>query len=67
LKVKSAIERLSRGFSIDGLEAMAIVSLMQCAQTLQISVETAVKEDADYYNRFMPLTQWVISYVILQF
>lgn len=42
------------------MEARAVVSLIEFSETLQIVVKTAVKEDADWFNRFMPLTQMVI-------
>ena len=45
---------------MDGMEARAVVSLIEFGETLQIVVKTAVKEDADWFDRFMPLTQMVI-------
>ncbi|KAH7664594.1 Endonuclease MutS2 protein [Dioscorea alata] len=62
--VKSAIYRASRGIPIDGMEARAIVSLIEFSETLQIVVKTAVKEDADWFNRFMPLTQMILDFTI---
>lgn len=44
---------------MEGDEAMAVVSLLQFAETLQISLKVAIKEDADWYRRFMPLTEVV--------
>ncbi|RWW08058.1 hypothetical protein GW17_00028530 [Ensete ventricosum] len=59
VKVKSAITRVSRGSLIDGVEAVAVVGLIQLAETLQNTLKAALKEDAEWYNRFMPLTQMV--------
>ncbi|ONK73814.1 uncharacterized protein A4U43_C04F35660 [Asparagus officinalis] len=64
--VKSAIERVSRGLSVDGPEAMAVVGLMQRAQTLRATLETARKEGADCYTRFMPLAQSIMDAIISQ-
>ena len=44
---------------MDGNEAMAVVSLLQYADALQSSLKAALKEDADWYRRFMPLTEVV--------
>ena len=46
------------------MEAIAVLSLILFAENLQITLKAAVKEDADWYNRFMPLTEVVSSYVI---
>lgn len=59
LKVKSAIQHARRSLPMEGDEAMAVVSLLQFAETLQVSLKAAVKEDADWYRRFMPLTEVV--------
>lgn len=44
---------------MDGNEAMAVVSLLEYAENLQVSFKAALKEDADWYRRFMPLTEMV--------
>ncbi|KAJ0968840.1 hypothetical protein J5N97_021717 [Dioscorea zingiberensis] len=62
--VKSATDRVSRGLPIDGMEAKAVVSLIEFSENLQIILKTAVKEDADWFNRFMPLTQMILDYTI---
>ncbi|XP_072955624.1 uncharacterized protein [Typha angustifolia] len=62
--VKSAIDRACRGFSLDGSEAMAVVCLIQFAECLQITLKTALKEGAEWYNRFMPLSQLILNIVI---
>ncbi|CAL9163420.1 uncharacterized protein LOC103986426 isoform X1 [Musa acuminata AAA Group] len=64
--VKSAITRVSRGSLLDGVEAVAVVGLIQIAETLQNSLKAALKEDAEWYNRFMPLTQMLLDAVVSQ-
>lgn len=59
LKVQSAIRRARRSSPVDGSEAKAVVDLLQFAENLQITLKAAVKEDADWYKRFMPLTEVV--------
>lgn len=59
MKVKSAMQCARRGFPITGSEAMAIVSLLQFAETLQLNIKTAVKDDPEWYQRFMPVSEMV--------
>ncbi|XP_028551009.1 uncharacterized protein LOC110093853 isoform X2 [Dendrobium catenatum] len=61
LLVKSAIGQASKGFSISGLEAKAVACLIEFAENLQSTFEGAVKEDADWYNRFMPLAEVMMN------
>ncbi|XP_058084489.1 uncharacterized protein LOC131232270 [Magnolia sinica] len=63
-QVKSATERASRGLPVDGVEAMAVAGLLQFADILQSSMKAALKEDTDWYNRFMPLSEMVMQLVI---
>lgn len=44
---------------MDGNEAVAIAALLQFADMLQFNLKTAIKEDADWSTRFMPLTKVV--------
>lgn len=44
---------------MSGYEAWAIVALLQCAETLPGDLKAAIKEDKDWHNRFMPLTEVV--------
>ena len=44
---------------MNGYEARAIMALLQCAETLQGNLKGAIKEDKDWYSRFMPLTEVV--------
>jgi len=59
LKVKSAIQQARRSLPVDGNAAMAVAALLQHCETLQLNLKAAIKEDADWYRRFMPLTEEV--------
>lgn len=59
--VKSAIVQASKGFSITGLEAIAVVNLIEFAENLQVTVKDAVKKDSDWYSRFMPLAEMITN------
>ncbi|KAF4347435.1 hypothetical protein G4B88_029907 [Cannabis sativa] len=64
LLVQSAIQRARRSSLVEGNEAMAVVSLLQYADALQHNLKLALKEDADWYRRFMPLTEVIMEFVI---
>ncbi|GAY53364.1 hypothetical protein CUMW_148760 [Citrus unshiu] len=59
--VKSAIREVRRASPLRPNEALAVVALLQFSETLQLSLRAAIKEDADLYIRFMPLTQMEVS------
>ena len=59
--MESAIQQARRSRPVNGFEALAIVALIQLADTLQLNLKAAIKEDADWYKRFMPLTEVVSS------
>lgn len=63
-RVKSAIDRASRGLPVNGYEALAVFTLLQFADVLQSSLKLATKEDPGWYNRFLPLTEVIIEFVI---
>ncbi|XP_059434871.1 uncharacterized protein LOC132167853 [Corylus avellana] len=62
--VKSAIQQVQRSLAVNGNEAMAVAALLQLAETLQLNLKAAIKEDADWYGRFMPLTEEIMGLVI---
>ncbi|KAF6156774.1 hypothetical protein GIB67_033243 [Kingdonia uniflora] len=64
--VESAIGRASRGSAVYGNEALAIVSFLLFCQALQYNVKAAINEGADWYNRFMPLTEVIMELVVNQ-
>ena len=59
LKVETGIKCARRGFPVSGSEAMALVVLLRLAETLQFNVKAAIKEDSDWFVRFMPLSELV--------
>lgn len=66
--MKSGLQCALRGFPVTGSEAMAIVTLLQFAEALQLNMKAALKDDQDWYQRFMPLSEMVplpMSLVIL--
>ncbi|KAJ4726784.1 putative DNA mismatch repair protein MutS [Melia azedarach] len=64
LMVKSAIRNVRRGLSLRANEALAVVALLQFSETLQLNLKAAIKEDADWYSRFMPLSQMITKLVV---
>ncbi|KAF5450555.1 hypothetical protein F2P56_030889 [Juglans regia] len=62
--VKSAILQARRSLPVDGNKAMAVAALLQLADTLQFNLKAAIKEDEDWYRRFMPLTEDIMGLVI---
>ncbi|KAF8008329.1 hypothetical protein BT93_K2108 [Corymbia citriodora subsp. variegata] len=62
--VKSAIQHARRDLPMSGHEAMAVASLLQFADTLQLNLRAAIKEDADWHRRFMPLSEVILELII---
>ncbi|KAK9292513.1 hypothetical protein L1049_020486 [Liquidambar formosana] len=62
--VKSAIQHARRGLPMDGIEAMAVVAMLQLAETLHFNLKAAIKEDSDWYKCFMPLSEVIMELVI---
>ncbi|PQQ08980.1 endonuclease MutS2 isoform X1 [Prunus yedoensis var. nudiflora] len=62
--VQSAIQHARRSSPLDGNEALAVAALLQCAEVLQSNLKVAIKEDADWYTRFMPLSPVIMGFVI---
>lgn len=60
MKVKFAIQCARRDSPVSGSEAIALAALLQFAEGLQSNVKSAIKQDADWYQRFMPLTEVVV-------
>lgn len=53
------MQHARRGLHVGGNEALALVVLLQFAETLQLNVKAAIKDDADWLQRFMPLSEMV--------
>ncbi|KAL0304472.1 UNVERIFIED_CONTAM: Endonuclease MutS2, partial [Sesamum radiatum] len=64
--VETGIKCARRGFPVSGSEAMALVTLLQFADALQLNVKAAIKEDSDWFRRFMPLSEMIMELVISQ-
>ncbi|KAL0321607.1 UNVERIFIED_CONTAM: hypothetical protein Scaly_2457100 [Sesamum calycinum] len=64
--VESGIKCARRGFPVSGSEAMALVTLLQFADALQLNVKAAIKEDSDWFRRFMPLSEMIMELFISQ-
>ncbi|KAL3524499.1 hypothetical protein ACH5RR_017333 [Cinchona calisaya] len=62
--VQSAIQCAKRDSPVTGREAMALVALLQFAEGLQFNLKTAIKKDAEWYQRFMPLSEKILELVI---
>ncbi|KAL4299995.1 hypothetical protein HN51_050632 [Arachis hypogaea] len=62
--VKAAIRQGRRSMPVNGYEARAVMALLQCAETLQGDLKVAIKEDKDWYSRFMPLTEVIMEFVV---
>ncbi|XP_056160291.1 uncharacterized protein LOC130134382 isoform X1 [Syzygium oleosum] len=62
--VKSAIQRARRDSPMSGHEAIAVASLLQFADTLQLNLRAAIKEDADWHGRFMPLSEVILEFIV---
>ncbi|PWA70532.1 DNA mismatch repair protein MutS, core [Artemisia annua] len=59
--VKSGIQDARRGFPLDGNEAIALVSMLQLADSLQTSLNSAIKQDSIWLQRFMPIADMIID------
>ncbi|XP_031382995.1 uncharacterized protein LOC116197109 [Punica granatum] len=62
--VRSAIQHVWRDSPITGHEAIAFSSLLQFAESLQLSLRAVLKEDADWHGRLMPLTEVILQMVV---
>ncbi|PRQ60619.1 putative endonuclease MutS2, P-loop containing nucleoside triphosphate hydrolase [Rosa chinensis] len=62
--VESAIQRARRSSAVEGIEAVAVMELLQYAEHLQSNLKGAIKEDAEWYRRFMPLSEVIMGFVV---
>ncbi|XP_076941882.1 uncharacterized protein LOC143611573 [Bidens hawaiensis] len=60
-KVKSAVQHAHRGFPVDGPEAVALVTMLQLVDSLQMNLKEAIKEDSDWLRRFMPVAEMIMD------
>ncbi|KAH9603325.1 hypothetical protein KSS87_020345, partial [Heliosperma pusillum] len=64
LLVRSGIDHAKRSSPLSGQEAMAVVVLLQFAEALQLNIKAAIRENADLYDRFVPLVESILNWVI---
>lgn len=57
--MRSAIQHAQRETPITGHEAIALSSILQFAENLQLNLRAVLKEDEDWHRRLMPLTEVV--------
>ncbi|KAI3918467.1 hypothetical protein MKX01_041787, partial [Papaver californicum] len=65
-RVKSALRHATGNMPMHGKEALAVASLLQFTEILQLSLKVAVKEDSEWYNRFLPLSEMIVDIVMNQ-
>ncbi|MCL7035746.1 hypothetical protein MKW94_011192 [Papaver nudicaule] len=65
-RVKSALRHATRNTPMSGKEALAVTSLLQFTEILQFNLKVALKEDSEWYNSFMPLTEMIMDMAINQ-
>ncbi|KAK1440512.1 hypothetical protein QVD17_06340 [Tagetes erecta] len=59
--VKSAVQHAHTGFPIEGMEATALVAMLQLADSLQINLKNVIKEDSDWLRRFNPVAEMIMD------
>lgn len=57
--MRSAIQHVQRHSAITGHEAIALSSLLQFAENMQLNLRAVLKEDVEWHRRLMPLTEEV--------
>ncbi|XP_021909345.1 uncharacterized protein LOC110823288 [Carica papaya] len=62
--VKSAIQHARRALPLEAKEGIAVASLLLFVDDLQLSLKGAIKQDADWYTRFMPVTKMIMQQVV---
>ncbi|XP_019059458.1 PREDICTED: uncharacterized protein LOC104825164 isoform X2 [Tarenaya hassleriana] len=62
--VESGIRHPRRGLSLQADQALAVASLLEFFETLQLTLKAAIKQDGDWYKRFMPLSKMILQPVI---
>ncbi|KAK6926114.1 MutS2 and Smr-associated SH3 domain [Dillenia turbinata] len=63
LLVDYALQHARRGLPVEGSEAMAVVALLEFSEALQSNLKAAIKEDAEWYKKFMPLSEMISELV----
>lgn len=59
--MQTAIQNARRTIPVTGYEARAVLALLQSSDSLQGDLKATLKQDKDWYSRFMPLSEVVIN------
>ncbi|CAK8537750.1 unnamed protein product [Lathyrus sativus] len=62
--VQTAIQNARRTIPVTGYEARAVLALLQSSDSLQGDLKAAIKQDKDWYSRFMPLSEVIMEFVV---
>ncbi|KAE8661984.1 hypothetical protein F3Y22_tig00113721pilonHSYRG00041 [Hibiscus syriacus] len=62
--VEAAIKHARRLLPLDANKAMALLSLLQFFEALQLSLKAAIKQDSDWYKQFMPLSEMITQLIV---
>lgn len=61
MKVESGILHARRMISLRADQALEVASLLRFFERLQIDLKAAIKQDGNWYKRFMPLSEMVFA------
>jgi len=61
VKVESGIRHAKRRLSLRADQALEVASLLRFFENLQLYLKAAIKQDGDWYKRFMPLSELVFA------
>ncbi|GER46742.1 endonuclease MutS2, partial [Striga asiatica] len=64
--VETGLKCARTGSALTGSEAVALAALLQFADSLQLNVKAAIREDSYWFKRFMPLSEQIMELVISQ-
>ncbi|CAL5213703.1 unnamed protein product [Lathyrus oleraceus] len=62
--VQTAIQNARRTIPVTGYEARAVLALLQSSDSLQGDLKATLKQDKDWYSRFMPLSEVIMEFVV---
>ncbi|XP_024011654.1 uncharacterized protein LOC18017569 isoform X2 [Eutrema salsugineum] len=62
--VELGIRHARRRMSLRAEQALEVASLLRFFETLQLGLKAVIKQDGDWYKRFMPLSEMIMQPVI---
>ncbi|KAL1206575.1 DNA mismatch repair protein MSH1 [Cardamine amara subsp. amara] len=62
--VESGIRHAQRRISLRADQSLEVASLLRFFESLQLDLKAAIKQDGDWYKRFMPLSEMIMLPVI---